>query len=332
MLVYRILFFLINLTPLSGSLLVAQKPLDTVKLGDVRVIDAYAVEDGYYVFYAPDHQRASRTPVVFVHGYGGLNPMIYGQWIRRLTMQGHCVIYPRYQKDLNPLGIKDFIPNSVAAINDALEAMDTAGLKFEHDALYLAGHSYGGVIIANLASEWDTLGIPQPRIAFLCEPGSGPFNGGVLPDYAGLDSLLLLAIVVGDDDKTVGQSFGELVYNTAINTKNRIFLWQYACSNESNDSLTVTAGHYEPYAIDEAFDNGINNFTTGRALKVAKLDHVDEEGYWEILDILIAKDEASDHHPYLPEILDKLSGLGYWPDGTELRKMECRYPGLSEKQ
>lgn len=293
-------------------------------LTDIAVIDEYEGEQGYYVFY-PIQKPASHalTPVVFVHGYGGLNPMIYGGWIRHLIEAGHCVIYPRYQWDLIGTSPNDFVDNTTVAIKTALEQLNDSQVSLNTEHLYLVGHSYGGVIIANLAANWESLGIPQPRVAFLCEPGHGPFKGGVLDSYADIDSTILMAIMVGDRDQTVGQEFGRKVYDSALNVPNRMLLWQYACES---DSLNVTASHYEPYSLDAEFDNGIDNFTSRRALKVARLDHIDTEGYWKVFDMLVDKAIAADYSGYAPEFLEKCSDLGVWPDGTALCKMDCHHP------
>lgn len=310
---------------MSGQMLHAQFALEGID-DNIRVIDAYDGERGYYVFYPSEIPSQIVHPVLFVHGYGALNPMIYGQWIRHLIENGHCVIYPRYQKDLLGTSSHDFVSNTSDALMHALEAIKEVEFPIDIQGVYLVGHSYGGVIIANLAAQWRSLGLPEPRIAFLCEPGSGPFTGGVLETYQSMDSALHVAIIVGDNDETVGQKFGQFVFESAINTPNRVLLWQYACAK---DSLSVSASHYEPYAIDTAFDNGIENFTSRKAIRVARLDHVDKEGYWNAFDVLVEKERRRDHAPFAPHTLDQLSDLGTWPDGSALCKMgfHCPDPG-----
>jgi pimeloyl-ACP methyl ester carboxylesterase len=301
--------------------------------GDERVsiIDEYSNEQGYYIFYADRADLKDGTPVVFVHGYGALNPMIYGKWIRHLTGQGHPVIYPRYQQDLLLTSPRDFVSNTTAAIQSAMEKMRKEGRSSSRESLYLLGHSYGGVIIANLAANWRELEIPEPKVAMLCEPGSGPLNGGVLETYDRIDSTMHMVIVVGDNDMTVGQDFGRRVYDSAVKTPNRVLLWQYACSK---DSCNVSASHYEPYAIDEAFDNRMDNFTSRKAVKVARFDQVDQLGYWKVFDMLVTRVKSNDNSPYDIAMLEKFADLGSWPDGSPLRKMDYKcpsVPGLEEE-
>ena len=289
----------------------------------IVTVDEYSGEQGYYLF-CPQQKPAHPTvPVVFLHGYGGLNPMIYGKWIRHLTDNGHCVIYPRYQNKILGTSPNDFVTNTSAAIAAAYEALDSLDVLVDASSMYLIGHSYGGVISANLAANWRILRLPQPRVALLCQPGSGPFKGGLLASYEGMDSLLHLTIIVGDHDETVGQEFGREVYESAANTPNRVLLWQYACAQ---DTFRVTAGHYEPYALDLTFDNGIENFTSRKALRVARHDHVDTEGYWKVFSLLVEKDRAGDCSQYADGFLDRCADLGSWPDGTGLCKMDVHYP------
>jgi pimeloyl-ACP methyl ester carboxylesterase len=302
----------------------AQSPAPLVEIADIHIIDEYHDELGYYLFSPATKASATSVPVVFVHGYGALNPMIYGQWIRHLVGKGHTVIYPRYQKDLLGTSPRDFVMNTATAVSSALER-----LEGPEDGLFFIGHSYGGVIIANLAANWRAFHLPEPRIAFLCEPGSGPFNGGVLESYETMDSTLYLTIMVGDKDETVGQDFGRMVYESAVLTPHRVLLWQYACEQ---DSFSVSASHYEPYAIDHAFDNGIENFTSRKALRVARLDHVDVHGYWEVFDLMVAKTtERSTSKTYATRDLEQFADLGTWPDGTPLCVMDCHHPGLGEQ-
>lgn len=290
--------------------------------GELMVIDQYADEQGFYVFAPSRASERKHIPVVFVHGYGALNPMIYGGWIRHLTDLGHVVIYPRYQKGLLSTSAEDFVPYTASAIRNAMEATREKKIHLD-DQMYLIGHSYGGVIISNIAATWKELELPEPKIAMLCEPGSGPLNGGLLDSYEDIGSDLQLMIIVGDEDQTVGHKFGEFVFASAVNTPSRALLRQFGCAQ---DSLSVSASHYEPYSLDPAFDNGIENFTSKRAVRLARTDWVDRDGYWKIFDILVGRERSAASGPYSEREMEMLCHLGVWPDNTPLRKMDYRLP------
>jgi pimeloyl-ACP methyl ester carboxylesterase len=289
----------------------------------LSVLDAYDDERGYYLFYPTNRAARPAVPIVFIHGYGALNPLIYGGWIRHLVEQGHPVVFPRYQKGLLITSADDFVPNTAAAITEALKRAREENIHMISDQLYLIGHSYGGVISANLAVTWSEWKIPEPGIALLAEPGSGPLKGGVLDTYDGISKNLQLVVIVGDEDHTVGQKFGVGVYESAIHTPARALLWQFACAGDSSE---VSSSHYEPYAIDTTFDNGIDNLTTRRALRVGRTDQIDHQGYWKVFDMLKGRVSASVQGAYTLRELEMMSDLGYWPNKTPLRKMEYRCP------
>jgi hypothetical protein len=182
------------------------------------------------------------------------------------------------------------------------------------------------VISVNLAATWHEWELPEPRIALLAEPGSGPLKGGVLESYEGVSSEIQLVVIVGDEDQTVGQRFGIGVYESALNTPARALLWQYSCNSGSEE---VSASHYEPYAIDTTFDNGIDNLTTRRALRVGRTDQIDHHGYWKVFDMLRSREYAAVAGAYTARELDMMVDLGTWTDKSPLRKMEYRCPDNS---
>lgn len=301
---------------------VSQVAFEKFISGEYMVIDRYDKEDGYYIFAPSNPAEWKEEPVVFVHGYGALNPKIYGGWLRHLLDQGYVVIYPRYQQGLLSTSAEDFVPFTTRAIRDALQVVRDHN-RLLGKTMYLIGHSYGGVIVANLAATWTDWNLPAPEVALLCEPGSGPLRGGVLGSYERISPNTRLMIVVGNDDYTVGQKFGEFVFNSAVNTPARALLWQFA---SQNDTLEVTASHYEPYSLDAAFDNGIENFTSKRATRLARTDWVDREGYWKVFDMLVARNPSRASQAFSGEELDAFAHLGVWPDNTPLRRMDYRIP------
>lgn len=298
--------------------------LDTID--QILILNHYSEVDGF-LLYLPLEESNTDTfdLVVFAHGFGALNPMVYGGWIEHLVGQGNAVLFVRYQLSMFSTSTDDFVPNTVSAIQGAYTLAAQYGLHLSSDHIDLIGHSYGGVIIGNIAATYKNFDIPQPRFAFLCEPGSGPLSGGVLESYEDIDKELMLVIIVGDEDHTVGQKLGLRVYDTATETDNRILFWQYADENADADE-EIEASHYEPYSIDQRFDVGIENFTVKRAEKVSMFNQVDYNGYWQIFDTL--QDLArSGKQEVESKLLEDLSELGKWSDGTNIKSMDWRLGG-----
>ena len=68
---------------------------------EVKMYDFARKPYGYWLFEPAGEGRPdSAQVVVLIHGYGALNPLIYGDWIKHLVRKGHIVIYPRYQRNL----------------------------------------------------------------------------------------------------------------------------------------------------------------------------------------------------------------------------------------
>src|SRR5215207_8133202 len=107
----------------------------------------------YWIF-EPDSPKPRSAPVVvFLHGWGGMNPMYYGAWLDHLVKRGNIVIYPRYQASLLT-GVTEFTPNTLAALKDAVRRLQTESGHISADFTKFAtvGHSVGGLLAANVAA------------------------------------------------------------------------------------------------------------------------------------------------------------------------------------
>jgi acetyl esterase/lipase len=72
-----------------------------------------------YWIYEPDKPKPNVAPVViFVHGWGGTNPLYYGAWIDHIVKRGNIVVFPRYQSSILTRR-EDFIPNTLDSVKDA---------------------------------------------------------------------------------------------------------------------------------------------------------------------------------------------------------------------
>ncbi|HEX6649582.1 MAG TPA: alpha/beta hydrolase, partial [Pyrinomonadaceae bacterium] len=126
-----------------------------------------------YWIYEPDSPKPRSAPViVFLHGWGGMNPLYYGAWLDHLVKRGNIVIYPRYQQNLlTPIG--DFTPNTIHAVKDAIDRLKTEPGHVTADLSRFAtvGHSLGGVLAANVAALASESGLPRVSAVMSVEPG-----------------------------------------------------------------------------------------------------------------------------------------------------------------
>ena len=291
---------------------------------EVKVIDHAQEADGYWIYEPASPVPEKANVVVFVHGYGGYNPMIYGKWIKHLVKKGNIVIYPRYQKNNWSPRPPKFVKNVAIGVKNALKYLDKKStIQPILENLSFVGHSYGGVISANLAINFEAHQIPKLQSIMLVSPGSGPFTGGVLDSYEAIPADVKMLVMVSDNDMTVGDKLGIRIYETATNAPQRNFIRQY---HDNSISPAHYAGHNESYSVDLEFDNGIRNFTAKRALRMGRIDNVDYFGYWKLFDALLDCTRENEHCNYAFGNTSEQNSLGLLSDGTPLRPLEITIP------
>lgn len=276
-------------------------------------------EDGFWLFEPAAPTPTTTNLIVFLHGYGGYNPMIYGQWISHLVKKGNTVIYPRYQKNVFSPKPKKFSQNVVTGIKDALKIIqeNDQHIPTNTESLCMVGHSYGGILSAEITVNWETYGIPKPKGIFVCSPGTGPFKAGKLDSYEAMPADLKLLIMVSENDYIVGDEMGVRMFETAINTPNRNLIRQKADKENG-----ITAGHNETYCVDETYDSGHHNYTASKALRITKTNAVDYFGYWKLFDALVDCTRTHQHCEYAFGNSSKQRSLGIAENGEALKFLE----------
>lgn len=147
--------------------------------GDWIVSQVGSGNDAAYVF-QPTNPRPTSAPVaVMLHGFGefsGYNVM--HNFIRHTVRKGYVVIYPRWQTNIfSPgTGMAQTLPAAVNGIKGGLDWLraDAANrVQPQLDKVGYMGHSYGGMIAANIANRYSSLGLPAPKSLYLFEPYGG---------------------------------------------------------------------------------------------------------------------------------------------------------------
>lgn len=283
--------------------------------------------DGYWLFTPADPVPETAPVVVFMHGYGGYNPMIYGKWIKHLVRQGNIVIYPRYQRNMVAPHPDDFADNAAKGLRDALaQLQQDTSIRAETAVLPYVGHSYGGVISSELAIYADSMGLPPASVVMMCSPGTSWMKGGRLESYAAMPEDLLLLGVVSQDDQVTADEFAIKVFNEATGVAQRRLLRQYA---DHYGQPGLTAGHNLTYSVDLDFDAGFRNYTSRRALRISTLDPMDYNGYWKWFDALLECSRSGNYCDWVYGDHLEVTSLGAWSDGTPIRPMELAVPNDS---
>ena len=277
--------------------------------------------DGYWLFEPTSPVPDSADVIIFNHAYGVFNPGPYGAWIEHLVKKGNIVIFPKFQNSDVSLP-STYTPNAVTGIQDAINELNnnTSYVRPRWEHLAMIGHSYGGVVSANIAVEYTNYGVPKPDCIMLCQPGTGGINTGRLASYTGMDSDYNMLIIVGDDDIVVGDSFGwEIMNTTSIPDTKKNLIVHYA-DNYGNG--IIEASHNEPLAKDNTYDGGVTSTIIASAYTVSKEDPVDYYCYWKLADALMSCTfYGTDCNYTFGDTYDQ-KNMGLWGDSNPVIPLE----------
>lgn len=211
----------------------------------------------YWIF-EPDAPKPSTGPViVFLHGWGGMNPMYYGAWIDHLVKRGNIVIYPRYQASLlTP--ISEFTRNTLTSIKSALERLQTepGHIKPDLNKFAAVGHSVGGILAVNVAALAAESRLPRISAVMSVEPGITEAPISIpLADLKKIPAETLLLAVAGDQDTLVRDVDAKRIYkeSTRVPAKNKDYV---TLVSDSHGAPNLQASHRAPTAHDETYDSG----------------------------------------------------------------------------
>jgi acetyl esterase/lipase len=189
-----------------------------------------------YWIYEPDSPKPKSAPlIVFLHGWGGMNPMVYGAWIEHIVRRGNIVVYPRYQADLRTKA-DEFTPNTT-----------------------VTGHSLGGALTANVAALAKENGLPKVRAMMSVEPARtlSPSLPTLVPlaDLSKIPDDTLLLTIAGDKDNVAQDFDAKKIYteSTRVPANNKDFI---TLVTDTHGQPALEANHSAPSALDKSYDNG----------------------------------------------------------------------------
>jgi acetyl esterase/lipase len=263
----------------------------------------------YWLFEPAEPTPPSAPLVVFLHGWYAYNPAAYGAWIEHLVRGGQTVIFPRYQDD-NFTPPRDFLPNTLAAVRDALDVLETsrAHIRPDHRRFALIGHSAGGNLAAQLAALASANGLPAPRAVVAVMPGEVVPSRE--PSLARIPATTLLLVVAATDDRIVGDLRAREIFAgaTAVPAARKKFVL-YRTDLHGG----LFADHFAPTAASRDLSNGEGPLLGLQFLR-ARVDAFDA-GFWRMADITL---QAGFRGLTLDEATDRgalFRHLGYWNDG-----------------
>jgi acetyl esterase/lipase len=290
-----------------------------------------------YWIYEPDAPRPRAAPViVFLHGWGGTNPLYYGAWIDHLVKRGNIVIFPRYQSSvLTPRA--HFIPNSLEAIKDAIKRLqkEPGHVRPELNRVAAVGHSLGGVLAASVAALAAESGIPPVKAVMAIEPGmtSDPANVP-MADLKKIPADTLLLSVAGDRDTFVGDIDAKRIYYESIQVSadNKDFV---TLVTDDHGIPGLIANHRAPTAPDQSYDNGEGDITApqttrgdgpmneqrSQSTRSPVVNALDYYGLWKLFDGLYDAAFYLKNREYALGDTPQQRFMGRWSDGVAVKEL-----------
>jgi len=299
----------------------------------------------YWIF-EPDAPKPRSAPlIIFLHGWGGTNPMYYGAWLEHLVRRGNIVVYPRYQSDLLTSRSK-FIPNTIRAIKNAIGRLQTerGHVRPDLNKFAVVGHSLGGLLAANVAVLGSESGLPAVRAVMSVEPGITEYPINIpLADLGKIRSETLLLAVAGEQDTLVRDTDAKKVYyeSTGVPAANKNLI---TLVSDMHGTPALNANHRAPTAPDKSYDNGES--TTRRGAKhsgsagglrgalsqvlqrsrrvpseLRAADALDFYGTWKLFDGLCDAAFYRKNREYALGNTPQQRFMGVWSDGVPVKEL-----------
>lgn len=262
-----------------------------------------------YWLYEPAAPAPAAAPVVvFNHGWSAMNPDIYGAWIHHLVRRGNVVIFPLFQENLRTPN-RDFTPNAIAAVRDALARLREPGhVHPDLTRVAVFGHSAGGLIAASMAALAATTGLPQPRAVLCVQPGATWMRparlAATLADMRAVPAGTLLLAVTGDRDTVSGEIDARRIIRETTGIpaadKNLVRL-----HSDDHGTPGLHATHFAPVASGPV-----------------DTDALDYYGCWKLGDALLDAAFQGTNRRYALGNTPEQCYMGVWSDGVPVKELE----------
>jgi pimeloyl-ACP methyl ester carboxylesterase len=313
--------------------------------GGKQYVHASVIKNRYgkggeeYWLFEPDSPKPRTAPlIVFLHGWGGMNPLYYGAWIDHLVKRGNIVVYPRYQATLLT-SMKDFTPNALIAIKDAISRLQSEQGHVRPDLNKFAtvGHSAGGLLAASVAALGDESRLPRVRAVMSVEPGITEAPISIpLADLKKIPSDTLLLALAGDQDGLAGDTDAKRIYYeaTRIPADNKDFIMLVS---DTHGTPNLLAGHRAPTALDKDYDSGESlSGAAGSADRIGNspqiqrrvrpetmmINALDYYGTWKLFDALCDAAFNNKNREYALGNTPQQRFMGFWSDGTPVKELK----------
>lgn len=329
----RLLFsgFSLRILALFASLLFdaechAQSKKDSIliSIADTNNIRCAFIRNGascVYVFSPVKTDSIEKLPLtIFMHGYNGYQPELYGGWINHLVQQKTVVVFPVYQNSLLDVPA-NYYDHSSTEIHLALQVLqqDTFPQTDTTKALYIA-HSLGGSITMKLLNHLDENHLPYPTSVLLAQTGSGMLKLMEEDSYDNIPKDMLLLCFSGEDDLIVHDFFTDKVMENTPNlsASNK---YQFIVKTVKYGRNKFRADHFLPCSYLDIVPQKFH-LIAKNATMITQTDFFDTEIYWKTSTILLQMMYANESAAAFSNHIGELFKIGKWPDGERIDALE----------
>jgi pimeloyl-ACP methyl ester carboxylesterase len=280
---------------------------------------SYGAGDMQFWIFEPAAPVPQTAPVIiFLHGWVVMEPRMYEAWIKHIVRRGQIVIYPRYQSDWFTT-LSTFTRSGITAVKMALRELETGNhVRPDRQRVAIVGHSMGGSMAANFAAVAAAEGLPIPKAIMPVQPGSYAnlkFSPRMpLADFGQIPAETLMLVVVGDQDRLVGDRDAKLIFRQTpqipATNKNYITL-----VTDRRGDPPLEANHNTPIAPLEMpwYAPHGNSF--------CRIDALDWYGTWKLFDALTDAAFYGTNREYALGNTPPQRFMGQWSDGVPANEL-----------
>jgi hypothetical protein len=288
---------------------------------DWRVSRGGLGPDAWYAFEPIKPQPRTAPVAIVMHGYyefAGYDQLY--EFIRHTVRKGTIVIYPRWQTGITtpcpgPFDIEPCITSTVNGIRAALGFLESDPRRVHPrlDQASYFGFSFGGIITADLANRYASLGLPEPKVIFLDDPHDGGLNGTGEPaldnSLGGIPASARVECHSGADG-VIGEA------GMADSSCNAVFPKLDHIPPENKDLvLTETDGHGSP------------TLSSGHGVCMSPRGHADafDWGFcWKVWDALRSCALSNTDCQYALGPSTEHRSNGTWSDGVPIKPLKIQ--------
>lgn len=286
-------------------------------------------ETAYWIFEPAAPSPRTAPVVVFLHGWGGTDPMMYGGWIDHLVMRGNIVLFPVYQTSIQS-DTDTVLQYTVQAVRDALQHLNAVEhLQGDWDRLGVVGHSAGGLLAVQVAALAASLKLPQPKAVMAVHPSRGREVRHPIPrvDLRSMLPSTLMLVVVGRDDQAAGDREARLIYlqTSQLPPSNKNFI---TVVSDFHGTPPLVSNHVAPVAPRRAYQGLHTQQESSKRslidlirLKGKRTDALNYYGYWKLWDALTDAAFYGTNREYVLGNTPQQRFMGTWSDGIAVTEL-----------